>query len=147
MSTFKDISAQRLIFHGSILTPDSKCLNEYANLTSGCAIHLTRIAIPSPPGNEDTLEARSQYQNNPTYIALNNARILQRNFSECVFTTQTNRSPEVRQRYTDVESPTPGVPVVADLGYLTNEMAFSLLTWSHQLERMGHQFGVCYFSY
>ena len=47
--------------------------------------------------------------------------------------------PAHRPRHNDVECPTPEEPSLADLGRLTREMSESMLTWSHQLTRLGEQ--------
>ena len=50
---------------------------------------------------------------------------------------QESIEPDVRERVNILEKPTPSKPTLTDLGYLTKEMSEILLTWSHQLKRMG----------
>ena len=67
----------------------------------------------------------------------NQCRVYQRNLDSCVRAAQRNIDPTERGRYNTPEGGIIEDPKVSDLGDLTEQMAQTLLIWSHQLEELG----------
>jgi len=63
---------------------------------------------------------------------------LQKNFAACVNAAQEGMDPDARQRHNNV-SDIVEEPHLSDLGHFAQDMSESLLTWSHQLKRLGEQ--------
>merc|ERR1712130_189052 len=128
------------------MTPDTQLIQSWASLANGSAIHL----IKKPGGSQDdrsadqlqqaqtddNLERRAQ--NARVAAKLRNCQILQKNFAACVNAAQVGMDPDARQRHNNV-SEVVQEPHLSDLGHFAQDMSESLLTWSHQLERLGKQ--------
>ena len=55
---------------------------------------------------------------------LTNCRLLQKNFEECVQQAQLDQEPASRVRHNSLQTPTPEVPKLTDLGKLTKSSGF-----------------------
>merc|ERR1712227_36471 len=101
---FENPSAQRLIFQGAIMTPDTQPIQSWASLANGSAIHLIKKPGRSPddqPTNQvqpaqtdDNLERRAQ--NARVAGKPRNCKILQKNFAACVNAAQEGMDPDAR---------------------------------------------------
>ena len=106
LEQYENPNFYRLIFLGHILTPDSKKLSEFSGLASGKSIHLTkRSGLTTHQEYDDSLLRRAE--SGRVMDRLNNCRVLQRNFRECVQSAQMEIDPNDRPRFDEVENPTP----------------------------------------
>ena len=143
---------QRIIFNGSILNVPLKKLCDIPGMGNEMTVIVTLLQ-PNQQGLPDRAEYLAQRQ--PVSQKLNLTRTLQRNFKTCVKAAQKNIDPSQRMRYEEPETPTPSDPKgtsnkkctsitmnfskVSDLGELTQEMAETMLLYSHQLHEFGTQ--------
>jgi len=130
------IANQRIIFNGSILNVPLKKLCDIPGMGNEMTVIVTLLQ-PNQQGLPDRAEYLAQRQ--PVSQKLNLTRTLQRNFKTCVKAAQKNIDPSQRMRYEEPETPTPSDPKVSDLGELTQEMAETMLLYSHQLHEFGTQ--------
>lgn len=130
------IANQRIIFNGSILNIPLKKLCDIPGMGNQMTVLVTLLQ-PNQQGLPDRAEYLAQRQ--PVSQKLNLMRTLQRNFKTCVKAAQKNKDPSERERHEEPETPTPQDPKVSDLGEFTQEMAETMLLYSHQLHEFGTQ--------
>jgi len=111
------------------------------NLADECSIFITKRPERNPAENNEQAVGNEEEQGqlNATAHQLKHAKILQRNFKECVTSAQRNLDPSTRQRWDDASSPTPRNPTVSEFGDFAQELSETLMNWSHRLEQLGHQ--------
>jgi len=126
---------QRLIYSGVILADQNK-LQDIRNLKDGSVILIQlRLVNNQAEPAEDQLQQNAE--TSQVAVQFNQMLVYQRNFASCIKACQRNVDPQQRQRHDFPEAPVTGHPTVSDLGEFTNDMASSLLTWSHCLEDLG----------
>merc|ERR1719210_1509206 len=127
---------QRLIFNGRVLQ-NVEILRSIQHFNSDCVVHLQKINTSQQGANQ--AEDRIQQNAELTQIAtqFNQARIYQRNFEGCVRAAQRNIDPNQRGRFNQPSGELITDPKVTDLGDLTEQMANTMMLWSHQLEELG----------
>jgi len=127
---------QRLIFNGRVLQ-NIEILRSVQHFNSESVVQLQKMT--TVPQGANQAEDRIQHAAELNQIAtqFNQTRIYQRNFDGCVRAAQRNIDPNQRGRFNQPNGEIITDPKVTDLGELTENMANTMMLWSHQLEELG----------
>ena len=120
------------IFGGQTLKNDEK-IGSIRNIENGTSLHLKiKSERNETPNHEPEVF-------NQTVEQLNRAKVLHQNLHIRVTGAQRNKEPTSLERrdHPDNAHPHNVTPRVKDLGYLVQDVAQTLLIWSHQLSQLG----------
>ena len=116
---------------------NNEILRSIQHFNSDSVVQLSKINTSQQGANQAEDRIQQNAELNQIATQFNQTRVYQRNFDGCVRAAQRNIDPNQRGRFNQPSGELILDPKVTDLGELTEQMANSMMLWSHQLEELG----------